>query len=248
MPNDKPDRPSTPITALRNVAGIASAVPAAAGGVAAGLFTLNRRVGVDFFVERWLDSLFWSTGVTIDVQGADNLEAARPAVFLFNHRNNFDVLMAAKLVRRQFTAIGKKEAADNPIGAALGKMIDAVFIDRSDTAGAIEALQPVNDAMSRGLSLIVSPEGTRSETGELLPFKKGPFRIAMAAGVPIVPIVFRNADEAGSKEAPFMQAATIDAVVLPPVPTRDWELADLDANIAAVRGLYLDTLANWPQR
>jgi putative phosphoserine phosphatase/1-acylglycerol-3-phosphate O-acyltransferase len=235
------------IAAARNAVGMAALFPAAASGLMAGVLQRNRRAGVDFFVERWLDTLFLTTGVNLAVQGQKHLWSDRPAVFIFNHRNNFDVLMAAKLVRRKFTSVGKKEAASNPLSAALARLIDGVFIDRSDTAGAIAALQPVQEAVAKGLSLIIAPEGTRSTTGEIGPYKKGPFRIAMGAGVPIVPIVFRNADDVGSRDAKVMRAATVDVVVLAPVPTRDWTLDDLDSQIATVRDRCVRTLANWPR-
>jgi putative phosphoserine phosphatase/1-acylglycerol-3-phosphate O-acyltransferase len=206
----------------------------------------DRRAGVDHFIERWLDTLFLSAGVQISVQGEQHLWSARPAVFLFNHRNNFDILIACRLVERDFTGVGKAEAARNPLGKALGGLIDAVFIDRSDTASAVEALQPVQEAVANGLSLVISPEGTRSATRDLLPFKKGPFRIAMAAGVPVVPIVIRNADDLGPRETMVMRPATIDVVVLPPVPTSAWTLKNLPQKIAGVRQQYVDTLADWP--
>jgi putative phosphoserine phosphatase/1-acylglycerol-3-phosphate O-acyltransferase len=154
--------------------------------------------------------------------------------------------MAGKLVRREFTSVGKKEAAENKLSAGLGWLIDAVFIDRADGAAAVEALKPVQEAVAKGLSLIISPEGTRSPTKEVQPFKKGPFRIAMAAGVPIVPIIFRNADDAGEREAMAMRPAKIDAIVLPPISTDDWTVQDLDRRIAGVRKKYVDTLASWP--
>ena len=234
------------LAAARTAIGLGMIVPAAFEGVLTGVLRKDRRAGVDHFIDRWLDTLFLSAGVQLSVQGEQHLWSARPAVFLFNHRNNFDILIACRLVERDFTGVGKAEAARNPLGKALGGLIDAVFIDRSDTASAVEALQPVEEAVANGLSLVISPEGTRSETGELLPFKKGPFRIAMAAGVPIVPIVIRNADDLGPRTTMVMRPATIDVVVLPPVPTSTWTLKNLPQKIAGVRQQYLDTLADWP--
>jgi putative phosphoserine phosphatase/1-acylglycerol-3-phosphate O-acyltransferase len=131
----------------------------------------------------------------------------------------------------------------------VGARADAVVIDRDDRAGAIAALRPlVEDALVRGKSLAVAPEGTRSGSGRLGPFKKGAFRLAMAGGVPVVPIVFRNANDVWPLGTQFMRPGTVDVVVHPPIPTDDWTDAGLDVRIAEVRGLYLDTLANWPSR
>ena len=114
---------------------------------------------------------------------------------------------------------------------------------------AVAAMRPlVEEALLRGKSLAVAPEGTRSGTGRLGPFKKGAFRLAMAGGVPVVPIVFRNANDVWPLGTQFMRPGTVDVVVHPPIPTDDWTDDDLDQRIADVRRLYLDTLADWPAR
>jgi putative phosphoserine phosphatase/1-acylglycerol-3-phosphate O-acyltransferase len=241
----EPERAASRLSALRTAVGLVTIVPTAAEGLAVGVLRRNRRTGVDHFIGRWLDTLFLTCGVSLHVEGREHLTSHRPAVFLFNHKNNFDILVTAKVVGSKFTSVGKKEAADNPLGATLGKLVDAVFIDRSDSQSAVDALKPVEAAVAKGLSLIISPEGTRSPTGEVLPFKKGPFRIAMATGVPVVPVVIRNAEDLGPRSAMVMQSATVDVRVLPPIPTSSWKLPALDRHIAAVRQQFIDTLDNW---
>ena len=239
-------RPSTSrILMVRNLIGVATIFPAAAEGVTVGVLSRDRRRGVDRFMRRMADNLFLAAGVKLNVDGRENLEAARPAVFIFNHKNNFDIFVACRLVGHEFTSVGKKEAGENPIGAAFGKLMDAVYIDRDDAQASIAALGPVQQAVERGISLVISPEGTRSKSGELLPFKKGPFRIAMGAGVPIVPIVIRNAEDLAPHNSMVMHPANIDVKVLPAVPTSDWTVKTLDQRVARVRQLFLDTLANW---
>jgi putative phosphoserine phosphatase / 1-acylglycerol-3-phosphate O-acyltransferase len=233
------------VTLMRNLIGTSTIFPAAAEGIAVGMLQRSRRKGVDQFMRRWADSLFLACGVRLNIEGEENRHKARPAVFIFNHKNNFDIFVAGRVVGYQFTSVGKKEAGENPIGAALGKLIDAVFIDREDTEKAIAALAPVQDAVAKGLSLVISPEGTRSKTGELMPFKKGPFRIAMATGVPIVPIVIRNAEDLAPRNSNVMHAATVDVKVLPPIPTSTWKVSTLDKHVADVRQQFVDTLADW---
>jgi WS/DGAT/MGAT family acyltransferase len=97
-----------------------------------------------------------------------------------------------------------------------------------------------------GLSLAIAPEGTRSATPALGPFKKGAFHVAMQAGVPIVPIVIRNSGELMWRGASTLHSGTVQIAVLPPVPTAGWTLAELDEHVRQVRGQYLATLANWP--
>jgi putative phosphoserine phosphatase/1-acylglycerol-3-phosphate O-acyltransferase len=128
----------------------------------------------------------------------------------------------------------------------MGKLLDGVFIDRDDPDSAVEMLRTVEDRARNGLSIVIAPEGTRLDTTEVGPFKKGPFRIAMSAGIPIVPIVIRNAEIVASRNSTTLNPGTVDVAVFPPISVKDWTLDTLSDRIAEVRQLYLDTLADWP--
>jgi putative phosphoserine phosphatase / 1-acylglycerol-3-phosphate O-acyltransferase len=80
------------------------------------------------------------------------------------------------------------------------------------------------------------------------PFKKGAFRIAMATGLPLVPIVIRNSDSVAGRNATTLHPGTVDIAVLSPVSVADWTLANLEDKIERIRGAYLELLANWPGR
>ena len=232
--------------ALRTLAGVGSMLPVAYGAVGWGLLTRNRRRGVNFFTANWTQTLLAASGVQLNVLGRENLTAQRPAVFLFNHRNNFDPVITCSLVRDNFTGVAKKELENDPLVGNLGRLIDAVFIDRDDAKAAVESLHKVEEAARNGLSIVIAPEGTRLDTTEVGPFKKGPFRIAMAAGVPIVPVVIRNAEVIAARDSSMMNPGTVDVAVFPPISVADWNSDNLEERIAEVRQLYLDTLRNWP--
>jgi putative phosphoserine phosphatase/1-acylglycerol-3-phosphate O-acyltransferase len=167
-------------------------------------------------------------------------------VFLFNHRNNFDIFVVAALVKDNWTAIAKKELESNPLIGPLGKLLDTAFIDRADTTSAVAALKPLEEAARKGLSIVVAPEGTRLDTQSVGPFKKGAFRIAMAAGLPVVPIVIRNSDSVAGRNSTTLHPGTVDVAVLPPVSTGDWTLENLSERIEQVRASYVALLAGWP--
>ncbi len=238
---------SSPVSALRTLAGIASMAPVAAGAIGVGLLAGNKRRGVNFFTSNWGSLLLAATGVELNVIGEDNLTAQRPAVFIFNHRNQADPVIAGALVRDNFTSVGKKELEKNPLMGTLGKVMDAAFIDRENPKAAVEELKKVEELARKGLSILIAPEGTRLDTTEVGPFKKGPFRIAMAAGIPIVPIVIRNAEVIAARDSNTFNPGKVDVVVYPAIPIDDWTVENLPAKIAEVRQLYLDTLKNWPR-
>ena len=124
--------------------------------------------------------------------------------------------------------------------------MEIAFVDRGDTTASVEALKSIEQLATKGLSVLVSPEGTRLDTTGVGPFKKGAFRIAMAAGIPVVPIVIRNAELIGGGKATSMNPGTVDIAVLPPIPVDDWTVEELPERIEGVRRQFLDTLADWP--
>jgi putative phosphoserine phosphatase/1-acylglycerol-3-phosphate O-acyltransferase len=142
--------------------------------------------------------------------------------------------------------VGKKELENDPLVGTIGRVLDAAFIDREDPKAAVEGLRKIEELAKKGISVLIAPEGTRMDTTSVGPFKKGPFRIAMAAGVPIVPVVIRNAEVIASKDSTSMNPGTVDVAVFPPISVADWTSENLEERIAAVRQLYLDALSDWP--
>jgi putative phosphoserine phosphatase/1-acylglycerol-3-phosphate O-acyltransferase len=210
------------------------------------VLTNNRRRGVNFFTSTFSQVLLATCGVHLNVIGKENLTAQRPAVFIFNHRNQVDPIISGALVKDNWVGVGKKELERDPIMGTMGKLLDGVFIDRDDPASAVETLHAVEERARNGLSIVIAPEGTRLDTTEVGPFKKGPFRMAMAVGIPIIPIVIRNAEIIASRNSTTLNPGTVDIAVFPPIPVDDWTLDTLTERIAEVRQLYLDTLAHWP--
>jgi putative phosphoserine phosphatase/1-acylglycerol-3-phosphate O-acyltransferase len=220
----------------------ASLVPAVWAGAAAGLFNASRREAVNVMGSVWGELATSLAGIDLRVEGEENLWARRPAVFIFNHQSALDAILMIKLLRRDLTGVGKKEIKRNPIFGPLFGAAGVVFIDRADTGKAIEALKPAVDALREGRSLVIAPEGTRSATPRLGRFKKGAFHMAMQAGVPIVPVVFRNVLDALPRDALVVRPATIEAVVMPPIETTDWTVERLDDEIQDIRARYLEIL------
>ena len=220
-----------------------AAIATAAGvGIAAG----SRTAGANFASSIGSDLSLKVAGVDLNVVGEENLWARRPAVFLFNHQSQIDVFVLGSLLRENFTGVAKKSLEKDPLFGPVGWMANVAFIDRSNNTEARKALEPVVEALQSGRSIAIAPEGTRSPTPRLLPFKKGPFHIAMQAEVPLVPIVMRNCGEIMASHSFVVHPGVLDVAVLPPVETNGWTKANLDQHIAEVRQMYLDTLSNWP--
>ena len=241
-----PPQQVTPTTVVRTVAAFAGVATGLAAGVGMGLINRDRRRAIEVTASVGSELALAAAGVELDVHGADNLWAARPAVFVFNHQSQLDVVILAALLRQDFTGVAKKELQRDPFFAPLGWLADVAFIDRANTEQAKKALEPAVEALRGGRSLAMAPEGTRSATPTLGPFKKGAFHVAMQAGVPMVPVVIRNAGEIMPAHVPLVSSGVVQVAVLKPVPTTSWTAETIDRQVAKVRRKFLATLADWP--
>jgi len=207
-----------------------------------GLLMGTTRKSINMLLPAWADFASAVARLNLHVESEHHLWEVRPALFLFNHQSILDFLILTKLLRRDFTGVAKKELKTNPLIGSILQLGDAIFVDRSDTQGSINALAPVAEALANGLSIVIAPEGTRSQYGTLLPFKKGPFHLAIDHRVPIVPVVLHNSWDALPKGGLLMQPADIRITVLPPVQTTDWNKKDINKHIADIRSLFLKAL------
>ncbi|MGK8521895.1 HAD-IB family hydrolase [Nocardia asteroides] len=243
----RPRRPPRASDYARTAAGFAGLLGGALFGVASKAPTKDRQLMADALMAHAARNTLRIAGVRIRVTGAENARSPRPAVFLFNHQSQFDIIIVPAVLGGGVTAIGKKELTKNPVFGPLMRFVGVTFIDRANTAQAKAALLPVVETLRGGVSVAVSPEGTRSYTPEVGPFKKGAFHIAMQAGVPVIPVVIRNAGEICWRNAMVARPGTVDVAVLDPIDVSRWDPGRLDEKVAQVRQLFIDTLLDWPR-
>ena len=233
-------------SAVRTGAALAGLGAAGGVGLAIGALNQSRRQAANVATSIGPDLALALAGVELRVTGTQHLWSDRPAVFIFNHQSSIDVAVIGSLVRHDLTGVAKKELARDPRFALIGYVVDIAYVDRANSAQARAALEPAVDKLKSGISIAIAPEGTRSATRRLGKFKKGAFHLAMQAGVPIVPIVIRNAGDVMWRGSLLIRPGTVDVAVLPPIPTTDWEVDDLDERIDDVRARFLETLEEWP--
>jgi putative phosphoserine phosphatase / 1-acylglycerol-3-phosphate O-acyltransferase len=216
-------------------------------GLAVGLLNRNRRQGVDLATALYGQLAPALGDIRITVQGAEHVWSHRPAVFLVNHQSSvLDMVVAFRLLEREFTFVAKKEISQMPVFGQLFNLAEVLFVDRSSTKKAVETLDRGVEKLRGGISVIMAPEGTRSVTPTVGRFKKGAFRMAMEAGVPVVPVVLRNSGELMWRDSQIARSGTVEVVVHPPIDVAGWSLDELDERVAEVRELYVRTLEDWP--
>jgi putative phosphoserine phosphatase/1-acylglycerol-3-phosphate O-acyltransferase len=233
-------RPSL-MNMIRTGLSFGTMAPALAAGLGIGAISGSRKDATNTMMRTLGDVGTALAGIDLEVTGEENIWAARPAVFIFNHQSSADLLIGAKLLKKDATAIAKKELKYSVAGPLL-MAGGVVFVDRGDKKKAIKALEPAVEALKSGTSIAIAPEGTRSRTTKMGKFKKGAFHMAMQAGVPIVPMVIKNAHDAMPKGSMFIRPSTIYVTVLPPISTEHWTKENLDQRIEEVRNLFLNEL------
>ncbi|OCF96128.1 1-acylglycerol-3-phosphate O-acyltransferase [Gilliamella sp. wkB308] len=128
-------------------------------------------------------------GVKVDTRLYPDISKIGSCVYIANHQNNFDMVVAADVVQPKTVTVGKKSLAWIPFFGQLYYLTGNILIDRNNKSKAHDTIgQVVKEIKTRGISIWMFPEGTRSRGRGLLPFKTGAFKAAIAAGVPIVPI------------------------------------------------------------
>ena len=246
------DHGGTPgVLDIARTAGFYGSMATAFGaGIGLGLINRSRNTLLEITGGVGSDLGLALAGVDVDVvKGTEHLWSARPCVFVFNHQSKLDPIVLMKLLRGGFTGVAKKEAANVPGFGQFFRLAGVAFVDRGNTKQAKNVLAPAVDKVRKErLSLVIAPEGTRSATPRLGPFKKGPFHIAMQAEVPMVPIVMRNVGEVMWRGAQIIRPGRVEVAVLPPVDTSEWTVETINDHVADVRGMFVDTLAHWPAR
>ncbi|MFT7048681.1 MAG: putative phosphoserine phosphatase/1-acylglycerol-3-phosphate O-acyltransferase [Halioglobus sp.] len=228
---------------VRSIAATASLVSSFAAGLPIYALTGSRRASQNFSFSLFADTAGALIGLDLNVVGEEHLWEHRPAVFVFNHQSKADVVICAQLLRRDIAGVGKKEIKKMPLIGTVMEMGGVVLIDRGDAKSAINAMKPLIDAMKKeGKSVVLAPEGTRTISPKLTTFKKGAFHLAMQAGVPMIPIVIRNAGDVAPKGDFVYRPATVDVEVLPPVSTDDWTPETINDHVREVRNMFLKTL------
>lgn len=220
---------------------LTTVIPAVLSGMTSGLLKMDWTQGTNSMMAMIGDLGTRIAGIKLVVKNEQNLWKARPAVFIFNHQSNVDLLILAKLLRENAVGIAKKELQYTPLGPIF-KAAGMIFIDRSNRKKAIKALEPAVEALKSGTSIGLAPEGTRSYDYSLGKFKKGAFHLAMQAKVPIVPIVIKNAHDVMPRGSNVIRPAVVEVNVLKPIKTKKWKIEDMDKNIEKIRNKYLKEL------
>jgi 1-acyl-sn-glycerol-3-phosphate acyltransferase len=159
----------------------------------------------------WGPSILWLAGARLSVRSAVLPDG--PLVFACNHESALDIPALLAVLPRNVRFIAKRELFQIPVFGWYMRVGGHVPVDRAIRASAVETLRRAGQMVRDGTSLIVFPEGTRSRDGRVHAFKKGPFVVAMEAGVPVVPVAISGAGDLNPKNAIAAQPGTIHITI-----------------------------------
>jgi len=162
------------------------------------------------------------TGVRAEPIGLDRFDHSRSYIFMTNHVSNLDPPIQVPLIPRRTSVMVKKELFKTPILGAAMRMGSLVPVDRGNRDAGIDAVRAAKAVVSQGLNMIIYVEGKRSFDGKLLPFKKGPFYLAMECGVPVIPMTIVGTHYAMPKARFAIKPAKVQVIFHPPIDPRDF--------------------------
>ena len=191
----------------------------------------------------WSWLVLKTLGVRFTASYHPRVDGSRPGVYVANHQSQLDIPVLTLAMPADFRVVTKRELLFVPVFGWALWLAGFVFIDRGDRERAIRSIDRAARRVRSGTSIVVFAEGTRSPDGNLLPFKKGGFILALQAGVPIVPVAIRGGHGLLPKGSLRPRRGTMHIAFGEPIDTSGYCMETKDSLIEVVRRQIAATLA-----
>lgn len=186
--------------------------------------------------------LLFICGVKRTVIGRDNVPKNEPVLYISNHRSYFDIPVAYASIPTLTGFMAKKEIARIPFLRTWMRFLQCLFLDRDDIKQGLKTVLQAIEQVKAGYSVFISPEGTRNQGKEMLPFKEGSFKIAEKTGCAIIPVSISNTDEVFENHAPWVRSSHVIIEYGKPIYMKDLSKEDQKHIGAYVQGIIKNTL------
>lgn len=183
------------------------------------LWIINRRIWLYPLAQWGAKTWLRACGAKVNVTGLENIDPKRSYVFASNHRSYLDTATLFFYSGKRMGLVAKKELLKAPVLGQGMSFVNIIAIDRSNPERARQSMEKARQVMDDGYSFGVFVEGTRGMPGELLPFKKGAFHLALQTRATILPVAIKNTDWMMGKKTGAAYPGTIEMVLLTPIET-----------------------------
>jgi 1-acyl-sn-glycerol-3-phosphate acyltransferase len=202
----------------------------------------ERDACVHAIARKWAQSGLRMNGSAIHVSGIGNVPETGGVLFVSNHQSNFDIPILLGHVPRDKGFIAKLELLKVPAFSRWMKYIGCIFIDRKNPRQSLKALSEAAERLKAGHSIVIFPEGTRSADGTIGPFKAGGLRLAIKAGVPIVPVTISGSMNIMPKGSSVIKSARVKVIISPPIVPEEFKGMDSNQISEKVRNSIVSNL------
>jgi 1-acyl-sn-glycerol-3-phosphate acyltransferase len=207
------------------------------------LFIINKKLWLYPLALWGAKTWLRACGVRVKVKGSENLKPDNEYVFISNHRSYLDTAALFRYTGKRIGLVAKKELLKVPVLGQGMHFVNIISIDRSNPERARRSMEKARKVMEKGYSFGVFAEGTRAMPGDLLPFKKGAFHLAMQTGRPIIPVAMKYSDTLMGKRTGVAYPGTLEMVMLPPLETKGIDETKLMDLLVKTRSLIADELS-----
>lgn len=202
--------------------------------------TFNREIALVMARRIWGPGLIWGGLAKLEKIPGAQIDYSKPHIFVMNHQSMLDIPVAFACIPANLRFVAKKVLKYVPFLGQYMMMTGMIFVDRGNRSQAVESLRSAGEKIRAGANIIAYPEGTRSRDGSILPFKKGIFHVAIAAQVPIVPVVAESTGKVLPRDGFRIRPGVVRFKIGEPIPTAGLTEADRDALMKQVRDAMID--------
>ncbi len=189
----------------------------------------------------WCKIILLLSGVKVRVRGGENVPRDRPVTILSNHQGAYDIPVLLARIPIQYRWVAKKSLFSIPVIGWTMTLAGYIDIERDKAGRAYKSIEAAKEKVFSGTSILIFPEGTRSEDGTLLPFKKGAFRLVAGSGVDILPVAVQGTGGIMKRGRYSITPAEVILSFAPPIPTGDASVVELRNRTKAAIAEMLET-------
>lgn len=189
-----------------------------------GLFDKKAKDRIGFAIVRWAFKVVWLiAGVKLEVNGLEKVPKDSPVLYVANHEGLFDIVIAYSLCPSVTGFLSKQTFGKVPLLNVWMKMLYCIFLTRDNPREDLKKIILAQEHLKNSVSIFVFPEGTRSKNGEMIPFHEAPVKIALKAGVPIVPVAITGTRDRFERQLPRLKGGKVVFTYCDPIDTKALE-------------------------